>query len=68
MKRFDASQGPRIIGPAEGKSVDLQSVGVRFMAWTEETGGGFSVVEHPIPPRALVARFIATRARTSTAS
>ena len=25
------------------------------MAWTEETGGGFSLVEHPIPPRTLVA-------------
>jgi mannose-6-phosphate isomerase-like protein (cupin superfamily) len=54
-KRFDHSQGPRKIGPAEGKSVDLQSVGVRFMAWSEETGGGFSLVEHPIPPRTLVA-------------
>jgi mannose-6-phosphate isomerase-like protein (cupin superfamily) len=25
------------------------------MAWREETGGGFSLVEHPIPPRGLVA-------------
>jgi mannose-6-phosphate isomerase-like protein (cupin superfamily) len=55
LPRFDASQGPRIIGPTDGKAVDLQSVGVRFMAWTEETGGGFSLVEHPIPPRTLVA-------------
>jgi mannose-6-phosphate isomerase-like protein (cupin superfamily) len=54
-KRFDASQGPRLIGPDEGKSIDLGSLGVRFMAWTEETGGGFSLVEHPIPPRMLVA-------------
>ena len=53
--RFDASQGPRILGPDEGKAVDLGSVGVRFMAWTEETGGGFSLVEHPIPPKTLVA-------------
>jgi mannose-6-phosphate isomerase-like protein (cupin superfamily) len=53
--RFDASQGPRILGPAEGKAVDLGSVGVRFMAWAEETGGGFSLVEHPIPPKTLVA-------------
>jgi mannose-6-phosphate isomerase-like protein (cupin superfamily) len=53
--RFDGSGGPRIIGPGDGKSVDLQSVGVRFMAWTGETGGGFSLVEHPIPPRTLVA-------------
>ncbi len=25
------------------------------MAWKEETGGGFSLPEHPIPPRTLVA-------------
>jgi len=54
-QRFDASQGPRKLGPTDGKSVDLLSVGVRFMAWTGETGGGFSLVEHPIPPRTLVA-------------
>jgi mannose-6-phosphate isomerase-like protein (cupin superfamily) len=55
LTRFDASQGPRIVGPEDGKAVSLQSVGVRFMAWTEETGGGFSLVEHPIPPKTLVA-------------
>jgi mannose-6-phosphate isomerase-like protein (cupin superfamily) len=54
-RRFDASQGPRKLGPTDGKSVDLLSVGVRFMAWTGETGGGFSLVEHPIPARTLVA-------------
>jgi len=54
-RRFDASQGPRKLGSNDGKSVDLLSVGVRFMAWTGETGGGFSLVEHPIPPRTLVA-------------
>jgi mannose-6-phosphate isomerase-like protein (cupin superfamily) len=55
LKRFDASQGPRNLGPDDGKMVDLGSVGVRFMAWAEETGGGFSLIEHPIPPRTLVA-------------
>ena len=55
LKRFDHSQGPRIVGPTDGPSVDLMSVGVRFMAYTEETGGGFSLVEHPIPPKTLVA-------------
>jgi mannose-6-phosphate isomerase-like protein (cupin superfamily) len=54
-RRFDASQGPRIVGPAGGKAVDLMSVGVRFMVWGEETGGTFSLVEHPIAPRTLVA-------------
>jgi quercetin dioxygenase-like cupin family protein len=33
----------------------LGSMGVRFMLAGEETGGGFSLVEHPIPPRALAA-------------
>jgi mannose-6-phosphate isomerase-like protein (cupin superfamily) len=55
LRRFEASQGPRNLGPRDGKAVDLGSVGVRFMAWSEETGGGFSLVEHPIPPRTLVA-------------
>jgi mannose-6-phosphate isomerase-like protein (cupin superfamily) len=55
LKRFDPSQGPRIIGPRDGKAVELGSIGARFMAWTEETGGGFSLVEHPMPPRRLAA-------------
>jgi len=55
LRRYDASQGPRKLGPNDGKAVDLTSLGVRFMAWTEETGGGFSLVEHPIPPRSLCA-------------
>lgn len=54
-QRFDASQGPRLVGPADGKAHDLGSLGVRFMAWTVETGGGFSLVEHPMPPRHLAA-------------
>ena len=55
IQRFDASQGPRIVGPSDGKAVDLMAGGARFMAWAEETGGGFSLVEHPIPPRTLFA-------------
>jgi mannose-6-phosphate isomerase-like protein (cupin superfamily) len=55
LKRFDHTQGPRKLGPADGKLVDLSTIGVRFMAWTEETGGGFSLVEHPMPPRHLAA-------------
>src|SRR6476469_1321611 len=53
--RFDGSTGPRIVGPRDGKFVDLGSVGVRFMIWGAETGGSFSLVEHPIPPRTLCA-------------
>ncbi len=55
LSRFDGSDGPRIVGPGGGKSVDLGSIGARMMAWTEETGGGFSLVEHPMPPRRLAA-------------
>jgi mannose-6-phosphate isomerase-like protein (cupin superfamily) len=50
-----SSQGPRILGPNDGKTVDFGSFGVRFMVWSEESGGGFSLVEYPIPPRTLVA-------------
>jgi mannose-6-phosphate isomerase-like protein (cupin superfamily) len=53
--RFDGSEGPRIVGPSNGKAVNLATLGVRFMAWSDETGGGFSLVEHPMPPRALAA-------------
>jgi mannose-6-phosphate isomerase-like protein (cupin superfamily) len=55
--RFDGSAGPRIIGPRDGKFTDLGSVGVRFMIWGAETGGMFSLVEHPIPARTLAAPY-----------
>ncbi len=55
ISRFDGASGPRIIGPTDGKAVDLGSLGVRFMIWSEESGGSLSLVEHPIPARTLVA-------------
>jgi mannose-6-phosphate isomerase-like protein (cupin superfamily) len=54
-RRFGGSDGPHKIGPADGKLVDIGSAGVRFVAWSEDTGGGFSLVEHPIPTHGLVA-------------
>ena len=45
----------RVLGPQDGKAGMLGSMGVRFMIDGAETGGGFSLVEHPIPPRALAA-------------
>jgi quercetin dioxygenase-like cupin family protein len=45
----------RVLGATDGKAGMLGSMGVRFMLTGEETGGGFSLVEHPIPPRALAA-------------
>jgi mannose-6-phosphate isomerase-like protein (cupin superfamily) len=47
---------PKIVGPYDGKAASLGSIGVRFMIDVEETdAGGFSLVEHPMPPRALAA-------------
>jgi mannose-6-phosphate isomerase-like protein (cupin superfamily) len=47
---------PKIVGPNDGKAGSLGSIGVRFLIDTEETAlGGFSLVEHPMPPRALAA-------------
>jgi len=46
---------PRVVGPDDGDFVDLGSLAVRFMVSSREAGGGFSMVEHPIPPRTLAA-------------
>jgi mannose-6-phosphate isomerase-like protein (cupin superfamily) len=43
------------VGPQDGKLGFLGSIGVRFMIDGAETGQGFSLVEHPLPPRALAA-------------
>jgi quercetin dioxygenase-like cupin family protein len=45
----------KVLGPTDGKSGFLGSIGVRFMIDGDESGGGFSLVEHPMPPRALAA-------------
>ena len=53
---MQTESAPKIVGPSEGKAGMLKSIGVRFMIDTEEThDGGFSLVEHPMPPRALAA-------------
>jgi mannose-6-phosphate isomerase-like protein (cupin superfamily) len=46
---------PTIIGPTDGESVAIQTIGVRFMIPGVDTDTRFSLVEHPIPPRALAA-------------
>src|SRR5262245_50320667 len=53
--RVPITASPTIIGPADGESVTLQTVGVRFMIPGSDTGARLSLVEHPIPPRALAA-------------
>jgi len=45
----------RVLGPKDGKVGELGSIGVRFMVDGEESGGGFSLVEHPMAPHALAA-------------
>ncbi len=52
---MNESTTARVLGPKDGKAGRLGSIGVRFMIDGDETGGGFSLVEHPMPPRALAA-------------
>jgi quercetin dioxygenase-like cupin family protein len=42
-----------LLGPDQGQVVHLLALGVRFIIDGERTGGAFSLVEHPLPPRAL---------------
>lgn len=42
-----------VLGPSQGERVNLFLLGVRFLIDGETTGGAFSLVEHPLPPRAL---------------
>jgi mannose-6-phosphate isomerase-like protein (cupin superfamily) len=45
----------RVLGPLDGKSGFLGSIGVRFMIDGAESDDRFSLVEHPMGPRALAA-------------
>jgi quercetin dioxygenase-like cupin family protein len=45
----------KVVGPGDGKIGTLGMIGVRFMVDGDESGGGFSLVEHPMPPRTLAA-------------
>jgi quercetin dioxygenase-like cupin family protein len=44
-----------VLGPHDGKSGSLGSIGVRFMVGGDQSGGGFALVEHPMAPRGLAA-------------
>ena len=48
-----ATTTPKVLGAGEGKAGFLGSIGVRFMIDGAESGGGFSLVEHPMSARAL---------------
>ena len=52
---MEASIAPKTVGPKDGKAGFLGSIGVRFMTFGDETGERFSLVEHPMGPRALAA-------------
>jgi mannose-6-phosphate isomerase-like protein (cupin superfamily) len=45
----------KMVGPGDGAEGFLGSIGVRFMIDGSETGQRFSLVEHPMSPRALAA-------------
>jgi mannose-6-phosphate isomerase-like protein (cupin superfamily) len=44
-----------VLGPQDGRAGFLGSIGVRFMVDGDESGGGFSLVEHPMSAHALAA-------------
>ena len=50
-----SSTTARVLGPQAGKAGMLGSIGVRFMIGGSESAGGFSLVEHPMPPKKLAA-------------
>ena len=45
----------KVVGPRDGKAGFLGSIGVRFIIDGDEAGERFSLVEHPMSPRALAA-------------
>src|SRR5215208_463038 len=45
----------KIVGPRDAQEGFLGSIGVRFMIDGDEAGQRFSLVEHPMSPRALAA-------------
>jgi mannose-6-phosphate isomerase-like protein (cupin superfamily) len=49
------SVSSRVVGPTDGKAGFLGSIAVRFMLDGDTSEGGFSLVEHPMSPRALAA-------------
>ena len=50
-----------VVQPGEGRVGDLGDIGVQFKLWGADTGGAFSIVEHPFPVGALVAPHRHTR-------
>ncbi len=43
-----------VVTPRAGELVDLGGIGVHFKLSGRDTGGAFSIVEHPVEPRVLI--------------
>jgi mannose-6-phosphate isomerase-like protein (cupin superfamily) len=54
-RAMPTAEAARVLGSEDGKAGRLGSIGVRFLIDGVESGGGFSLVEHPMPPRKLAA-------------
>src|ERR671933_1966277 len=54
-RRGKATATAGVLGPADGKAGFLGSIGVRFMIDGSDADERFSLVEHPMSPRALAA-------------
>ena len=50
-----AAGGVKVVGPKDGQAGFLGTIGVRFMIDGSEAGERFSLVEHPMSPRAIAA-------------
>jgi mannose-6-phosphate isomerase-like protein (cupin superfamily) len=50
---MQAAAAGHLLGPDQGEAVNLLALGVRFLIDGEVTCGAFSLVEHPLRPRAL---------------
>jgi mannose-6-phosphate isomerase-like protein (cupin superfamily) len=53
FKEMRETMAAKVLGPRDGRVGQLGTTGVRFMIDGAESGGGFSLVEHPIAPRGL---------------
>lgn len=54
-RQLENPRGLHVLALDAADMVDIGSTCVRFLARSAETGGGFALIEYPIPPRTLVA-------------
>ena len=53
MSGITISPAPSVLGPDDGVTAQIGAIGARFMISAARSDGGFSLVEHPMAPRAL---------------